>query len=89
MCFLISLIPATFFVILGYFVLFSSTKAKGGVCIFGKILAIWIFIIASFLPLMGVYMSISGDCPMTRMMHNMHEKGGMMKMMQEGMKNMD
>ncbi len=89
MCFLMSLIPATFFVVIGYFVLFSSTKAEGGICIFGRILAIWIFIIASLFPLMGAYMSISGNCPMTRMMQNMHEKGGMMKMMQEGMEHMD
>ena len=86
MCFLISLIPATFLVIIGYFVLFSSTKAKGGICIFGKILAIWIFLIASFFPLMGVYISISGDCSMIRMMHTMHQKG---TMMQDGMKHMD
>ncbi len=63
MCFLISLIPATFWVVVGYFVLFSSTKAEGGISKFGRILAVWIFIIASFFPLMGAYVTLSGLCP--------------------------
>lgn len=83
MCFLMSFIPATFFVILGYFVLFSSTKVKGGVSTFGKILATWIFIIALFFPLMGAYATISGECPMIRMMRNVQQKGGLLKMMQK------
>ena len=29
MCFLLSLLPATFWVVIGYFVLFSSAKAGG------------------------------------------------------------
>lgn len=68
MCFFMSLIPATFFAILGYFVFFSSAKAKGGISTLGKVLAVWIFIIALFFPLMGAYMTISGECPMTHMM---------------------
>ncbi len=63
MCFFISLIPATFWVVVGYFVLFSSTKAEGGISKFGRILAIWIFISASFFPLMGAYVTLSGLCP--------------------------
>ena len=63
MCFFISLIPATFWVVVGYFVLFSSTKAEGGISKFGRILAVWIFIIASFFPLMGAYVTLSGLCP--------------------------
>ena len=65
MCFLISLGPATFWVVVGYFVLFSSTKAEGKAQKFGKGLAIWIFIVASFIPVMGAYLTISGLCPVT------------------------
>ena len=43
MCFFLSFIPATAWVVIGYFVLFSSTKAEGGVQKQGQILAIWIF----------------------------------------------
>jgi hypothetical protein len=43
MCFFISLIPATIWVVLGYFILFSSNKTVGEVQRFGQILAIWVF----------------------------------------------
>jgi Mn2+/Fe2+ NRAMP family transporter len=68
MCFGFSFIPATFLVVIGYFVLFSSTKTEGGVRKFGKVLAIWIFVIASFFPVMGAYVTITDQCPMERMM---------------------
>jgi hypothetical protein len=72
MCFFFSLMPATFFVIIGYFVLFSSTKAEGGVRRFGQVLAIWIFIIAAFFPLTGLYVTLTRSCPMGEMMQKMH-----------------
>jgi hypothetical protein len=65
MCFIFSLAPATFWVVVGYFVLFSSTKAEGKVRKFGKGLAIWIFVLAAMIPIMGAYMTISGLCPLT------------------------
>jgi len=68
MCFIFSFIPATFLVVIGYFVLFSSTKSEGGIRKFGRILAIWIFVIASFFPMMGAFMTIMGQCPMEGMM---------------------
>jgi hypothetical protein len=40
MCFFISFIPATFWINVGYFVLFSSSKTNGGIRIFGQALAI-------------------------------------------------
>jgi len=47
----------------GYFVLVVSGKTEGNVQKFGKILAVWIFIIAT-LPLMGgAYITLSGLCP--------------------------
>lgn len=68
MCFVFSFIPATIWTIIGYFVLFSSTKAEGAVHKFGQVLAIWIFIIALFIPIMGAYVSISGLCPIEEIM---------------------
>jgi hypothetical protein len=65
MCFLISFGPATFWLVVGYFVLFASNKAEGNVQKFGKGLAIWIFVLAAFIPLMGAYLTVSGICPVT------------------------
>ncbi len=66
MCFFFSLIPATFFVLLGYFVLFSSRKAESNIGKFGLILAVWLFIVALFFPICGAYMTLSGKCPMDK-----------------------
>ena len=68
MCFFFSLIPATIFVTIGYFVLFSAGKTEGGVRKFGQILAIWIFVIALLPPVAGAYVSLSGLCPIEQMM---------------------
>ncbi len=64
MCFFFSFMPATFCVTVGYFVLFASTKADGGIKLFGRVLAIWLFIIAAFILVVGAYASLSGLCPM-------------------------
>jgi hypothetical protein len=67
MCFFLSLIPATFFVTIGYFVLFASSKAAGGIKAFGLVLAIWIFVIALFPPIAGAFLTLSGQCPIEQM----------------------
>jgi len=67
MCFFASLIPATFFVILGYFVLFASARSEGGIRTFGQILAVWIFLIAMLPPIGGALVTFSGECPMQKM----------------------
>ena len=67
--------PATFWFVIGYFVLFSSRKAEGAVKKFGQVLSIWIFLIAAFLPMMGLYVTLAGLCPIEAMMQTMH--GGM------------
>jgi hypothetical protein len=72
MCFIFSLIPATIFTVIGYFVLFSTTKTEGAVQKFGRVLAIWVFIVALFFPMMGLYATLSGLCPMEEMMKTMH-----------------
>ena len=67
MCFFFSLIPATIITVIGFFVLFASTKAEGGVRTFDRILAIWVFIIATFPPMGGAYVTLADACPLTEM----------------------
>ena len=74
MCFFLSFIPATIWVVLGYFVLFSSTKTQGAVQIFGRILAIWLFILAAFIPVMGAYVTFAGLCPIEGMMQSIRSR---------------
>ena len=68
MCFFFSLIPATILVVVGYFVLFSSARAQDRIRLFGRVLAVWIFVIALMPPLAGAYVTLAGLCPMTEMM---------------------
>ena len=68
MCFFFSLIPATVWAIIGFFVLFASTKAEGGLSKFDRILAIWTFVIAAVLPLGGAYVTLAGLCPIETIM---------------------
>lgn len=68
MCFFFSFLPATFWAVVGYFVLFSSAKADGGIRTFGRILAFWIFVIAAFIPIAGAYVTFAGLCPIADML---------------------
>jgi hypothetical protein len=72
MYFFISLIPATIWAVLGYFVLFSSTKTQGAVQRFGYYLAIWIFIIAAFSMVAGAYLTFEAPAIET-VMKSMHQ----------------
>ena len=73
MCFFLSLVPATIWVVLGYFVLFSSYRTHGPIQMFGQVLAVWVFIIAAFFPVAGAYVTLAGLCPsiegIMRLMH--------------------
>jgi hypothetical protein len=71
MCFFFSLLPATFWLVVGFFVLIASAKAHGGLRRFGHVLAIWLFVVAAFLPTMGAYVSVSGLCPIEKMMETL------------------
>ncbi len=71
MCFIFSLFPATVFAIIGYFVLFSSSKAEGAIRTLGQVLSAWILIIALVFPVMGAYITITGQCPIEKMMEGM------------------
>jgi hypothetical protein len=66
MCFVISLFPATVWMVIGFAVLYLTAKATGNLQKFGKILAIWIFVLSLVLPICGAYLTISGKCPLTR-----------------------
>ena len=70
MCFFMSLIPATIILVIGYFVLFSSQKAEGGIRKFGRVLAIWIFVVA-LLPLVGgAFVTLTDQCPIAAAMED-------------------
>ena len=71
MCFFASLMPATMLAVVGYFVLFASTRAEGPVYMIGRVLAIWIFFLALMFPIMGAYVAIAGLCPMEAMLAQM------------------
>ena len=73
MCFIFSLLPATFWLVVGFFVFYTANKAEGKLHKFGKILAIWICVIALLFPICGAYVTLSGNCPMEKMMEEMHE----------------
>jgi len=64
MCFVCSLMPATIFTVIGFIVLFCASKSEGGLRKFGHILAVWVFLIAAFIPVMGLYITLSGLCPL-------------------------
>jgi len=74
MCFFFSLIPATFWVTVGYFVLFSASKAEGKIQGCGRMLAIWLFVFAAFFPICGAYVTLNDLCPMAYHMHGLSEK---------------
>ncbi len=72
MCFFFSLMPATICVTIGYFVLFAASKADGGIKIFGAVLAIWLFAIAAFIPIIGAYVTLAGLCPIDDIVRTLH-----------------
>jgi len=74
-CFIISLFPATFWVIVGYFILFSSSKVdSNGIRALGQILAIWTFVIAAAIVIGAGYMTLAGLCRFGDMFSMMHSK---------------
>jgi len=72
MCFFFSFIPATFWLVVGYFVLFSSGKREGGMRTFGRVLAIWIFIIAALIPVAAAWVTLYDLCPLNALFENLH-----------------
>jgi len=68
MLFFVGLLPATIFVVVGYFVLFASARAEGGIRAFGRVLAVWILIAAAVPPVAGAYATFTGASPFKEMM---------------------
>jgi hypothetical protein len=62
-CIIISLFPATVFLVIAYFVLYTSAKAEGFVGLFGAALGLWLFVVAAAFPTYSVYMSRADRCP--------------------------
>jgi hypothetical protein len=71
MCFFFSFLPATIWLVLGYFLLFTSANAEGTMRTFGRVLAIWTFIIAAFIPVVAAFITLSGLCPLDALMQSM------------------
>jgi len=69
--FLLSLLPATLLLVLGYIVLYCSIKADGAFQTFGKILAVWVFVLAALPVLTGAYVTAAGIRPFDQMMEHM------------------
>ena len=71
MCLICSFIPATIFTTIGYFVLFSAgAQNSSGMNLFGIILSIVLFAIALGFIMCGLYMTVSGKCPMKKFMES-------------------
>ena len=70
MCFLFSFMPATFWLVIGYFVLFASTRADGPVKTFGRALSIWAFVISGMIVVAGAYVTLTGWCPIADLMQH-------------------
>lgn len=68
MCFFISFFPATIWTVIGYFVLFSSTRADGAVRTFGRALAIWVFVLVGVILFAGAYITLADMCPIRELL---------------------
>ncbi|MCE2510199.1 MAG: hypothetical protein J4G10_04395 [Alphaproteobacteria bacterium] len=66
MCFFVSLVLATILVTVGFFVLVAAGKSEGALAKFGRILAIWLFVLAVVPPAGSAYAAFSGKCPVAK-----------------------
>lgn len=73
MCFFFSLLPATCWLVIAYIVLYLSSKADGRVQKLGRVLAIWVTVIAVMFPVMGLIVTFSDLCPITEVMEKMQQ----------------
>lgn len=83
MAFLISLLPATIFVVVGYFVLCSSTKSEGGVKRFGQYLGGWLLFLAGITVLAGLLGPMFGISGRMSGMMNMSQHMDRMETLEE------
>ena len=75
MCFFFGFIPATIFAVIGYFLLASAGHAEGTLQMVGKVLGVWLFVLA-VLPLAGgAYMTLGGKCAIGSHMGGCMDRG--------------
>lgn len=67
MCFVVSFFPATFWAVIGFFVLLAASKADGRLKTFGHVLGVWACVLAVLIPFGGLFMSAAGICPLEAM----------------------
>ncbi len=67
MCLLFSLIPASVFTTLSYFVWFAAGNAQGSRQQWGNYLAVWLLLVALGFVACGAFVTLAGLCPMGRM----------------------
>lgn len=67
MCFVLSFIGATVFAVVGFFVLAFAERLDGGLKRFGRVLAVWVFLIALYIPCLAGYVTFSGNCPIEKL----------------------
>ena len=67
MCLFFSLVPASVFTTLSYFVWFAAGTAEGNRQQFGNYLAVWLLIVAVAFIACGAYVTLAGVCPMQQL----------------------
>ena len=71
MCFFMSLVPATILMVLGFFVMYAGAKAGGSLKKYGKILSIWVFLVALVPLIGGLYLTLNDICPVTHLINSL------------------
>jgi hypothetical protein len=69
-----SLFPATAFAVVGFFTLFAAERAAGRIRTIGKVLGIWLFVLAGVVILAGVVASVAGPARWGGGMGSYHER---------------
>ncbi len=88
MVLLFSLVPATTLLVIGFFVLFTSTKAEGVLRRFGQYLAIWHLFLAGVLVFGGLLASIVGmPNPISSVMDRMGQHMRTMEQLEQKLRN--
>ncbi len=72
MCFFFSLLPASVFTTLSYFVWFAAANSEGTQQQLGIILALWLLVMAMGFVACGAFMTFTKRCPMQDMFSKMH-----------------
>lgn len=66
MCFLISLLPMTFWLSMAYIVFFLAHRSDGIRQKLGRVLGLWLIGLACCFVILGAYFQLSGSCPIER-----------------------